>query len=270
MDSMVAISLTSARRGCATSRAHDELVALDVEVPLVHAEVALLLGDVASMLRQDGCAGLHASDQLADSPHGVVAVVERVLGVSEIEVRLRETLRQAFGLARFRPDYRLDRVFVQHAVVLVGECIDRGDVDGPVGVHLAEDRQRAGADVEDLHHRAGWRVDQPGDLFLEWERRIAAQLECLRRQVHTAGPPQDLTFEGTAPDFLGRPARTLTSAPLVEHPLERCGHLHHFALPVRNCRRSIGADRTVPLVLVEPGKGVEPLTCSLRVSCSTY
>jgi hypothetical protein len=61
----------------------------------------------------------------------------------------------------------------QHAVVLGRQHVHRGDVQLLGGVDLAEQRQRPGADVQDVHLVAGQRIHEPA--VVRRERRLRVE-----------------------------------------------------------------------------------------------
>ena len=129
---------------------HDEAPVLAAQVPLVESEVVLLLGFVRRVLEHRHAARLHDLDDLADGGGRVVAVVERVAGVGEIEHVLAELRRELLRVALLGPHRGLDAGPAEDSLVFVAERVDGGVLDRATGQLLADAADQTGAHVDHL------------------------------------------------------------------------------------------------------------------------
>jgi hypothetical protein len=82
---------------------------LEVEVPLVEARVGLVHAFGADVTRDDEAARLHDGEHVAEDRQRVVAVVERVARVGDVERLRAELAEQLLARAELRPDRRSPR-----------------------------------------------------------------------------------------------------------------------------------------------------------------
>ncbi len=78
--------------------------------------------------------------------HGVVDCIARV---DNVESGLAEPVDERLACARDRADNRCDLGFGKDAVVVLGERVDRRNVEFPIRVPLAQDGEGPGPDVKD-------------------------------------------------------------------------------------------------------------------------
>ena len=105
-----------------------EVSAINVEIPLVKAMPVFIQRFVGGMCRDDKAAGLRNLNHLSNGGHRVVAMVERVLCMSNVECISSELFVKFLGLAFLRPKW--GQTFRKwKLIVKVGKSINRNKVD---------------------------------------------------------------------------------------------------------------------------------------------